>query len=201
MAETIHHVAYSGGPPSVANALSMANSILAAAGTNFAALMGDSVSVTTVQVTDLSSASGAQAVSTGAATPGTRGTTLLAPGTAAVSTSSIIRRYRGGKPRSYFPFGIASDVATTGLWTSGFVTAVNAAVAAWRTAVLGAGAGCTIVQFINVSYYSGFTAMENPATGRWRNVPKVRATALTDSLSAGVCQQKIGSQRRRNRKA
>jgi hypothetical protein len=200
-AETVHHVQYSGGPPSAANCTTMANSILASAGTNFAALMADSVSVTSVQITDLTTPTTAQAVSTGSATTGTRGTTLLPPSAAALVNHTINRRYRGGKPRSYFPFGISSDIQTTGLWTSAFLTAVNSGYSAWQSAVLGEGAGCTLTAFVNVSYYSGFTAVENTMTGRWRNVPKLRATPLVDTITGSATATKIGSQRRRNKDA
>jgi hypothetical protein len=200
-AETIHHLSYTGGPPTSANAVTMANSILASTGTAFAALMQDMVAVAACQITDLSTMTAAQGLSTGAAVVGTRGTTMLAPGSAALVNHTVNRRYRGGKPRNYFPFGISSDVATTGLWAAAFVTAVNTAVNTWKAAVLGDGAGCVLANFVNVSYYNGFTAVENTITGRWRNVPKPRTNATVDIITGSTCAGHIGSQRRRNREA
>jgi hypothetical protein len=199
-AETIHHVSYTGGPPTSAQCVTMANSILTACNSDFVALMSDDTLVESVQITDLTSATAGQGTSTGSGTVGTRGTALLSPGTAALVNHSISRRYRGGKPRTYFPFGVSGDVTTVGVWSGAFITAVNAAYATWQSAVVGSGAGCTLTGFVNVSYYSGFTAVKE-SSGRYRNVPNPRSTPLVDPFTGSALATHIGSQRRRNRKA
>lgn len=200
-AETIHYVTYTGGPPSSAQCVTMGNAFVAAVNSTALAVMSDSSSCGNCQVTDLASSTGGQGTSTTAGTVGTRGTALLPAGAAVLVNHQIARRYRGGKPRSYMPWGISSDLQTTGLWTTGAVTAFNAAWAALVAAVLAGGSGCTLTAFANVSYYSGFTARENMGTGRWRNVPNVRATALVNAFSGSSVSTHVGSQRRRNRKA
>jgi hypothetical protein len=200
-AQCVHHFSYTGGPPSGANLVAMANSAIAAANSNYIGIMGDSVSIGGCIITDLTSATSATGVGTTAGSAGTRGTTLLAPGTAVVVAHTIARRYRGGHPRSYFPFGISTDILTTGLWASGFITSVQADFAAWVTAVLASGAGCTVAQLVNVSYYAGFISSQNPVTGRWRNIPRTRVTPVVDTVTGSVARTKIGSQRRRNRDA
>lgn len=201
LAQTVHHFSYTGGPPSSTNCVTMANGILAAAGTAFAALMADSVALESCQVTDLSNVNDGQGVSTGSAITGTRGTELLPPGAAMVISHTISRRYRGGHPRTYLPIGISSDITTSGLWDSTIVTAANTDWASWIAAVLGVGAGCTISGLVNVSYYNGSTVYTNPVTGRARNIPTKRTDPLTDSVTGSVSRNSIGSQRRRNRDA
>jgi hypothetical protein len=200
-AETIHYLRYTGGPPTAAQGVTMCNAFLGAAGAVFAALMGDSVAVSSATLVDLSSSTAMEAVSTGAATTGTRGTALVPPGACAMVSHKILRRYRGGHPRTYFPFGVAGDIATSGLWASAFVTAVNAAYATWANDVLGDGAGCTIQAFTNVSYYAGSTVVISPTTGRAKNVPTRRGTPMLNDITSSAMQTKIGSQRRRNRDA
>jgi len=199
--QVVHHFSYTGGPPSGANLVTMANSAIAAANSDFLSVMSDSVLNNGCTITDLTSATANQGVGTTAGSAGTRGTALVSPGTAMVVSHTIARRYRGGHPRTYYPWGVAGDIQTSGVWASAFVTASATAFSSWLTAVLASGAGCTLAQLVNVSYYAGFQVVTNPITGRSRNVPRVRVSPVVDTVTGSVGRSKIGSQRRRNKDA
>jgi hypothetical protein len=112
----------------------------------------------------------------------------------------ITRRYRGGKPRWYLPWGGGGDLTSRQEWTAGFITNVTSAISAIRTGFIGASSGSTSVSNqVNVSYYSGFTAVENPITHRWRNVPTLRATPAVGVIESYSVAGLVSSQRRRNR--
>jgi hypothetical protein len=200
MGMTVHHFSYTGAPPSPANCATMAASAVSTAESAFQALASNSVGVLAARVLDLSAMDAGDAVG-GTPWVGTRGTALLAPGTAALVNHSIARRYRGGKPRSYLPLGVAADVATTGLWSNSFVTAVDAAWGAWVSAMEGAGAGVTITNLCNVSYYQGFTNVAYGSPTKYRRVPTPRATPLVGQVTGHTTSKQIAAQRRRNRNA
>jgi hypothetical protein len=191
---------YTGGPPSGANCASMATSFVAEGESALAGLISNYVGMSGCEVTDLTSATSGQG-SGGTAWVGTRGTALLSPATAALVNFTISRRYRGGKPRVYLPAGISTDVATSGFWTAGFVSALDTAWWTFLTDVLGSGVGCTIANQVNVGYYHGFTVVTNPITGRSRNVPTPLGTPHIDNVTGFSVNRIIGSQRRRNRDA
>jgi hypothetical protein len=109
----------------------------------------------------------------------------------------IARRYRGGKPRSYFPFGVAGDYATDATWSGSLVTAVNSGVTAFYAAIaaLSIGAMGTLAH-VNLSYYKGFTNVTNPS-GRERAVPTYRSSALLDTVTGYSAKTVMGSQKRR----
>lgn len=194
---------YINGPPANADLAAFAAALNAEAATVFASLMSNSISITSMVLTDLSSVSGGVGLNE-TAVVGTRGTELLPPGACAVCHYPLTRRYRGGKPRGYFPFGTAADVATSGLWVPASVTAFQNAIQAFCRVLLGTTQGSTtITHHVNVSYYQGFTSVENPITHRWRNVPTLRAAPVVDIITedSELVAPFIGSQRRRNRAA
>jgi hypothetical protein len=169
--------------------------------TAFALLAGNTVGMDSCMVTDLTTPASGQG-SGGSAWVGSGGTALLAPGTAALVNHQISRRYRGGKPRTYLPLGVSSDVNTSGLWTTAFVAAVEAAYGVYVVDCLGSGIGCSLDKFVNVSYYEPpNVVITNPVTGRVRNQSTRRATPLIDVINSDTVAQKIASQRRRNRDA
>jgi hypothetical protein len=200
LGQTIHYFRYTGGPPSPANCATMADAFVTDFAIEFAALCSNFVGMLEAVVTDLSSDTASQGAG-GTPWVGTRGTELTPPGAAVVVAHTIGRRYRGGKPRTYLPAGVSSDIATTGLWTTGFVAAVDAAWGAAIAGFLTAGAGCTLDNIVNVSYYKGFTVVTSPTTGRSRNVPTKRASPVVDNILGHITNRQIGSQRRRNKDA
>jgi hypothetical protein len=193
------YVSYTGGPPSPANCATMGANIAASAQTALAALVNNNVTLENVEVTDLTSSMAGQGVG-GTPWAGTRGTAMLGPQVALLGNLTIGRRYRGGKPRNYWPFGVSADVSSAGQWTTTFITASNTALRAFFSALTTDGAGCTIVGLVNVSYFSGFTNVTNPITGRTHAVPKLRVGGPQQDLVTGVnANPSIGSQRRRAR--
>lgn len=189
---------YTGGPPSAADTSAFASTIFGAAA-DFYPLMGTDVTHTGVTVTDLSSASAPEAVATGS-DPGTRSGGPLSGGTCAVVSATIARRYRGGKPRSYFPFGVDTDLSTRQTWSTVFVAALQSAYGSFTSSIIGTNHGSTTISnHVNVSYYEGTKVVISPTTGRARNVPQLRTTPVVDTIVNHNVVAYPGSQRRRNR--
>lgn len=192
-----HFFRYSGAPPTSADALTLAADIYGAMASH-AGLWDTFSSLAGCKVTDLSSSTGGVGEHA-QVTIGTRPNTPLPGGTAVVVNYVIARRYRGGKPRNYMPWFVADDLQPRQLWFAEAVNDATTALAAFFPAVIGlVSGGTTITAHVNVSYYSGFTAVQNPITGRWRNVPKLRTTPLVDDILSWSVSSRPGSQRRRN---
>jgi hypothetical protein len=192
---------YTGGPPTGSNLASIANQITAALDTNLLPLMGSWVQNTGVKCTNVGTAVGPQGFASGTGI-GSRTGNRLAPGTCALVNYSVPILYRGGKPRSYFPFGTDADIATTGLWADAFLSDVNNGVLAFATALAAVAAGTvTLTEQCNVSYYDGFDVIISPTTGRARNRSLKRTVPVVTTISGLSAAKNIGSQRRRNRNA
>lgn len=126
---------------------------------------------------------------TGTATAG--GTGSEAPPTlpiqcAAVVNKHITRKYRGGHPK-FFLSGIAeARVTANRLWTSGFVTGLEAAAVAWHTAMnsifITHGSSTVIWELVNNSLFTG--GVERP-------------TPQIDVVTGTSVNGMVGSQRRR----
>jgi hypothetical protein len=162
------------------------------------ALMTSSVNITGIQSVDLTSPTGA--VDTIAPTiVGTRAGGILPAEVAFVLSYEIARRYRGGHPRGYWPFGSDTDLFNPRVWQGTFpgvvVTAMNLFFGDVATA--GAVFGTTYTH-VNVSYYNGFLVVINPLTGRARNVSQLRGGGpLVDGVTSIVGRTTPGAQRRR----
>lgn len=190
---------YSGSAPTAAQCITLAGVIRTAWGNNLKALVSANTNLISTTVIDLSSASGASGVDTTGIT-GTRTGTSLPAGVAVLVNKKVSRRYRGGKPRSYWPFFTNTDISSPSAWLAASVNSAQTAVNAFYTAVIGAVVGSgAITQESNVSFYNGFTVVTNPVTGRTRNVPKLRAGGpLVDTVTSNVVNSLPASQRRRN---
>lgn len=188
---------YTGGAPSNSDAVSLATDILTAAAAEFPALMFTEDALTGVDVQDLSSDTSGDGEALGSHAGTLAGGTI--PASAAFLVNhAISRRYRGGRPRSYFPFGAQSELQTGQTWASAFVASVTSAFDAFLASCIGATGGSTeISNHVNVSYYSGFTSVENPITHRWRNVPTLRTDPVVDLITGSVGSVRVSSQRRR----
>lgn len=192
-------VAYTGTAPSDSVCNSIAGACAAAWATDLAPLANTDVILNEITVTDLTSPTSGRGVWSGSHA-GTRSTTTLPGATAVLINMPIARRYRGGKPRSYWPFLGGTDLLTAQQWESSAVTAVEGGLESYLTAVYASGSGGTTVSTLsNVSYYSGFTAVVNPITGRTKDVPKLRTGGpVVDAIISLVCNPKPASQRRRS---
>jgi len=191
---------YSGGAPSDAAALALANAIEAAM-SDCASQWLVSVQLLGVQVTDLSSATGAQA-EFATNIPGTLTGTALSGGTALVANYTISRRYRGGKPRSYLPWGSGAVLQTAQMWSAAFLSSSRSKLDTFFATVIGSSSGgTTITNQCNVSYYEGSTATVVGPSGsqRGKTTPTRRATPLVNAVTSRSLLGSPGSQRRRNR--
>jgi hypothetical protein len=151
-----------------------------------------------VRVTDLASDTGGDG-SFAANVAGSRSGGPLPASTAAVMAYTIDRRYRGGKPRGFLPWGTDTDIADPQTWNSSFLTS---ALAQWQGMfgiINGASSGgTTLTAHVAVSRYMGFTVVTSPTTGRARNVPKPRIPPVVYNVISTSASAHIGSQRRRN---
>jgi hypothetical protein len=189
---------YTGGAPDAADCVTLASNAKAAADTYFLPLMPASSAVNSATVTDLGSDTGAEGTS-GTQEVGTRSGSELPAGTATLINYEIARRYRGGKPRTYFPFGCAPDLANASTWTTAFVDAVLTNVEAFIGEQIGATGGSTVIsEHVNLSYYGPPNQIiTNPVTGRARTVSTRRAAPIIDNVTAITVPTKPSSQRRR----
>lgn len=188
---------YSGAGPDSTEAATLASDLSTLVAAE-AALWGVVTTFLGVTVTDLSTDSGGEGTHT-ASVAGTDSNPGL-PGAAAVLVNfQINRRYRGGKPRIYLPWGSAAHLNTRQSWESGFLGNVQTAITTITTGFVGASAGTTaITAHANVSYYEGFTTFTTPS-GRVKNLSKLRTTPVVDNVVSSSVAVNISSQRRRNR--
>ena len=196
---TTFHFAWSGTAPTDADCVTMATDIYGFAVTHLIPACGTETYLTGCDVTDLTSATAGYGEHL-ASTEGTQGGNVLPANACALVNFGILRRYRGGKPRVYLPFGTYSDVLTPQTWQPTSITSWETLLGEWFAdinGVLSVG-GCLVGSTVSISYYEGFTAVTNPITGRTRDVPKVRAVAIAPDVIAGLSiNPKIASQRRR----
>ena len=193
--ECILHMAYTGSAPDAATLETWLTSDVVSPWETLVIAEG-STDLTTVglEAQDLSSDMGASAFVANTA-QGTR-TGDFAPSSAAVVISGQIdRRYRGGHPRNYWPFGTAGTYlsGSSKLWDTGFQSDVQSK---WDTFVAGiqgtTTGGTTFTTLCSVSYYDRNL---NPVA------PYRRTTPVVDTIVAWTVKQRICSQRRRLGKA
>lgn len=192
------HFTYTGGPPSIADLNAMATTAYASAVTNLVpALQGDN-NLVGVDIQDLASALGAYGQHL-AVTAGTLGGGPLPASTCVLLNEVIARRYRGGKPRTYWPLGSDASLAGPASWLAGAVTGFEGALSNYLTALAGLTHGTTaFVAGCSISNYHGFTSVQNPVTLRWRNIPTPRAVAIPPDVWTTFTVNPIpGTQRRR----
>ena len=189
---------YSGTPPTDATCATIASDIYTAWVTRLIAELGSVNQILGVKVVDLSSATAGAGVHA-AITGGTRSGLGFAGGTAVLVNKRILRRYRGGKPRGYWPFFTVDDFLTPQGWKSASVSGLQTALGLFYgdvAAILES--GCQLLNEVNVSYYHGFASVQNPVTLRWKNINTPRATPIVDDVVASTVHAQPASQRRRN---
>jgi hypothetical protein len=191
--------AYTGGHPSPGDCATIAGLIGGAWATNLASLMSTGGGVQKVTVRDLAVANG-NIGEDDTAHAGTRVGLIPTEGTCMIINHKVGRHYRGGKPRSYMPWGVAADLADQKQWSSAFRNAVNTGWANFMAACAGLTGGTTVVAGpVNVSYFSGHTP--NPSSSPWskKNIPLLRGVPVVDAILSSSARTNIGTQRRRNR--
>lgn len=189
---------YSGSAPSNAVCNTIANDVEAAFAANLNEWMSGDFNLVEIEVIDLSSSTGGVGSWTGLEN-GSRSGAALTIDTAVNLGFTIARRYRGGHPKVYLPFGVETDLdASKNGWTAALQSGVAGSWSTYDNALLAiTESGTTLTQHVNVSYYSGFVVSTNPLTGRARNVPKPRSEPLVDVITGHTVNPIVSQQRRR----
>jgi len=194
------HFTYSGAAPTNAQLNTVASQVDAAVAAGLTLSQHPSVVLTHVEVVDLTSATSGIGEFV-ANRPGTAGGGQLPASVAVLVTFPIQRRYRGGKPRVYWPMGTDTDLANAQQWTAtaqtNFLnrhqTTVGQIVALTWT-------GGGISKWVSVSYVLKHKwSQTNPPDGPWKSYPIYRDVGLIDENLGSVVSATVGSQRRRVR--
>ena len=175
---------YSGVAPTAAQLVTLADVFVTSFASNLQDKFSANSGLANVEITDLSSPTGAVGESTTGPVIGTEAGIVLPGATCVLVNALIDRRYRGGHPRTYVPAFTEDDLSNEQQWEGGSIAAF---LPAWEDYVMaGTGSvwpgGGTLTP-VNISYFSGFTSVQNPITLRWRNVPKLRVTPLVDVIA------------------
>jgi hypothetical protein len=189
-------LSYSGSAPSSANCVTLATDIATAWNTNIAGMIDAAYSLREVDVQDIATDTGNYG-SASVDHPGT-GTGSSISSNAAINVEfDIARRYRGGKPRMFFPPDTQPAMVDISHWSPTSVTTYNTDVAAFFAAIEALTVGSMgTLQHVSLSYYKGFTNIAN-SSGRERAVPTYRTAAVVDPVTGYSAKALVGSQRRR----
>lgn len=192
------YLSYPGSAPSPANCVTLANDVVTQWGAHIMPIISSHWTLNEVDVLDLSSTSGNSGQSTTTAAGGAADP--APPANVAVNVEfGIARRYRGGKPRMYFPTTNNANLNDQSHWTPGFVTTFNSDVLACFTAIEALTIGSMgSLQHVNISFFHG----HNTSTPPWRGPgfkypPLYRVTPQVDNVESYITKAVVGSQRRR----
>ena len=189
-------LAYTGSAPTSTDLGLIAGFGAAAWTAHLAALVNDNALLFEVTAVDLANPGTPQGSSPGPLA-GTRTGNPVPNNIAAVISLSIDRRYRGSRPKGFWPFGSDSDMSSTTTWETSFVDAVVTAYNSFINAIVGQVAGgTTIGEPVGVSYYSGKHANPNP-TARLAFLPTPRLVPALFAVVDTSMDTRFGSQRRR----
>jgi hypothetical protein len=193
------HLRYASDAPSRNDLSVYAADIDAEIGTHLLSLCSAQVRTVEVMVTDVTHRSAARGIATSHQV-GTRPGLPNGAAVAALINFRVARRYRGGKPRVYVPFFVASDLTTSLTWSEEALAEASAGWAAFMSGmVTTAPPALKVVEQVNVSYYEGFEVVTDLRTGRSRNVSQLRSDGpAIDKITGFSINPKPGSQRRRN---
>jgi len=158
----IFHVAYTGGPPVATDLSSLAGAIQYAVFANIGSALPASTISTECICTDIATDSG-EVGSVSPADPGTNATAAISAGSAFLTDWQIARRYRGGKPRTYWPAPAIGELLSATQFTDTCVGLVNEACTALSAAAAGGSHGSfTAVGLVCVSYVDGGSPRVDP---------------------------------------
>lgn len=134
--QQVQHAIRSGAqtPWTQADVDQLAGNVRAVWVSNFIPLQVTALNLGAVVVEDLSSATGPVGTASGS-TNGTDAGAPLSANAAACISWKIARRYRGGHPRMYVGGIAQTRLTNANTWLPAFVTAVDAAAEAFRTAI------------------------------------------------------------------
>jgi hypothetical protein len=192
------YLGFTGGPPTAAALTTFAGTVWTDWTAGPFGNAGATVTITECIVQDISSATGAEGVHTGNQVGAAAGGQLPA-GTCANINFAVARRYRGGKPKMYLPYGTDTNLATPQTWVATWINNLATQVSSLISSVSGAPpTGCTITGQVNVSYYEGYWQSQD-SKGNPKIKPNYRTgNAKVDPVVGTTGSVVIGSQRRRN---
>ena len=195
---TRFYFSYTGGVPSPGDMDAFAGQLGSANGGILPAVLHPDTTAVETRATDLATSIGFTGTDSTPAV-GTRSGAPLGADVCALFNFTIGRRYRGGKPRGYWPLGTATDLLTRQTWVGTSVTDFEGAFGATVGTLTGFTSGAiTLGGQVNVSFYGPPNRIITGSTGRVRTVSTGRAVPLVDAVTAVSCNGHLGSQRRRN---
>lgn len=186
---------YTGTAPSAAECSTAALNFAGEFVTQLKPLMSDARICTEISVLDLSSSTGALGTYTTPITGSRTGGGLPAD-VCLLESHEVLRRFRGGHGRTYWPFGTVTDLFDEQKWDSAFIAACASDLGAFHTAAPTLGWTGTSLSQALISYYEGFTPFKG-TTGRYRNISNVRSAPVVDAVVNHTIQPGLASQRRR----
>lgn len=189
-------LSYTGGPPSGADLTSLADVIETVYTAHLLTLVSSQITLIEIDLLDLASYSGNSGAWVGAAAGSRAGGSP--PIQVAFNLQYLIgRRYRGGKPKGYWPFGTVTDLATLASWSDALVAAVDSQFATFIADVVAESeASIALAAHINLSYKHLFDNVTN-SSGREHAIPRYKATASHDLVVGYKGHTELTSQRRR----
>jgi hypothetical protein len=193
---TRFYIGYAGAAPSGAQCTAIATQISSLYGVHLAPLVNPGTTMNLVDVIDIASTTGLSGQNE-TAVPGTRVGGELPAQVAMNVEYGIAQRYRGGKPRGFWPFGCDADLQNVSDWMQTFINEVNAGIEAFFAdieAFVVTGVGPFL--HVDLSYYQGFKVVTD-SSGRARNVPQYRPEALVRTVTGYFGKTVLGSQKRR----
>jgi len=129
---------------------------------------------------------------------GTRAGQIPTIGVAAVISRRPDRSYRGSRPKSFLPYGVEADTVAGNVWSSGFITSMQDAWAAYIDGIAGVTAdGTNLGAEVCVSYYGPPTIVNPNPLARNRFVSTLRTPPLVTPAIGFELLPRLGSQRRR----
>jgi hypothetical protein len=190
---------YASPAPTRQQLITYASNVDAAIGTHLLHLCSVQVKTVEIMITDLTTTSSARGI-VSSDQQGTRPGLWNGAAVAALINFKVARRYRGGKPRLYLPFFVASDLTEGLVWSEAALAEGTVGWAGFTSSVLAdTPPGLTVIEQVNVSQYAGFEIAVDERTGRSRNVNQLRADGpAVDKITGFTINPKLGSQRRRN---
>lgn len=180
----IHHISYTGTAPTTAVLAALEAEERSYYTEVYVNGGVDTLQLTEVVLTDLSSDTGAVSIAHPVIV-GTLTGAVCSINNAVCVSWPILRRYRGGHPRTYLALGSSSTLEGTSTinWQNSFVDNIVSNLTTWQLHLAGyTTTSMGVMHLCNVSYYSGGA---------------IRDTPLVDILQPPVAKYRVCSQRRR----
>lgn len=198
-AVNVYHQSYGGGIPAFHDCEGIATNIWDYWVANFTGTQPAQTSLMSITVTDLSSSTGAEFTydNDGTPVPGTSPHGMLPLHSCFVVSKTILRRYRGGHPRSYLPIGTTNDLNDDGHWKE---SSYPAWVAMWGgliASVIGTTFGSTTPAEECCVSYNGKYDLPNSGPPTYRRDTPAVFDIPVDGYSGSPI---LGTQRRRVRR-